>query len=634
MVRGIAANHFYKYIKRSAKLMDENNGIKVGVVGLGPVGMILAVKLSEAGCDVAICDKDEFKLKKIREEGIVLQNVMQSTTLFDKVYSSVSEMNHLNLDFLVFSLKSYQTVAALKEAEMLKSEKLTVIAAQNGIDVEQLLVPAFGEKRTMRMIINYAGNSISPNTVRVSFFTPPNYIGPLDDSRQEAARLFAAILNSVDFKTENVDSFELVKRAWEKTILNAALSALCGVGRLTMAEAIADADTCELIEQIINEGIEVAEKEKIRFPDDFVRKCLRYLKNGGDHFPSLAIDIINNRQTEIDYFNGKIVEYGKKHYVKTSLNLAFTNMVKAMTNKNVISRMPGVLGEVNKKIINKGLIDKERSPLYYKENNCFLGIDLGSAYTKFTVMDEKGIPVFRYLLQTLNKDKQAMKNVLLAINDVFNIKYSCATGYGRRHFADTDIVKTEINCAAAGVSEYYSGAKNILDIGGEDIKVIQCDNQNHVSNFYMNDKCAAGTGAFLSEISERAGINISDMSSLASHSEYDKELNSFCTVFAKTEIMNWVFDGMPVRDIARGIYISIANKVAKMKMVHGLPIYMVGGVIEYHPYLSAILREKLGIELKTVEYPQHIVSYGAAAIARQNWQLQNKKQPAISTINE
>jgi ketopantoate reductase len=68
---------------------------------------------------------------------------------------------------------------------------------------------------------------------------------------------------------------------------------------------------------------------------------MRYLKNGGDHFPSLAVDIINNRQTEIDYFNGKIVEYGKKHYVKTSLNLSFTNMVKAMTNKNVLSRMPG-----------------------------------------------------------------------------------------------------------------------------------------------------------------------------------------------------------------------------------------------------------------------------------------------------
>jgi predicted CoA-substrate-specific enzyme activase len=350
---------------------------------------------------------------------------------------------------------------------------------------------------------------------------------------------------------------------------------------------------------------------------------MRYLKAAGDHFPSLAIDIINNRQTEIDYFNGKIVEYGRKHYVKTSLNLAFTNMVKAMTNKSILARMPGVFGEVNKKVINKGLVNKEISSLYYKQANCFLGIDLGSAYTKFSVIDEKGVPVFRYILQTLNKDRQAMKVVLQAIHGVFNIKYSCATGYGRKHFSETDIVKTEINCAAAGVSQYFSGAKNILDIGGEDIKVIQCDNDSHVANFYMNDKCAAGTGAFLSEIAERAGINDTDMSTLAAHSEYDKELNSFCTVFAKTEIMNWVFDGMPVRDIARGIYISIANKVAKMKMMPGLPVYMIGGVIAFHPYLNKILSDKFGREIRTVEHPQHIVSYGAATIARQNWIVQN-----------
>ncbi len=605
---------------------NEREKIKVGLIGVGPVGMILAVKLVEAGCEVAICDKDEFKLKKIREEGIVLENVFQSVTHFDKVYDSVSQMNHLDLDYLVFSLKSYQTPGAVREAEVLKSEKLTVIAAQNGIDVEELLFPGFGESKTMRMIINYAGNMITPNTVRVSFFTPPNYVGPVDDKRMPQSKLFADLLNSVDFKTESLDSFEIVKRAWEKTILNASLSALCGVGRMTMAEAIADNDTRELVEEIISEGLEVAEKEKIRFPDDFVRKCIRYLKNGGDHFPSLAIDIINNRQTEIDYFNGKIVEYGKKHYVKTSLNLAFTNMVKAMTNKSILSRMPGITGEVNKKVITKGLVDKEKSSLFYKETNCFLGIDLGSAYTKFTVIDENGTPLFRYILQTLNKDRQAMKVVMQAINGFFNIKYSCATGYGRKHFTDTDIVKTEINCAAAGVAEYYNGAKNIIDIGGEDIKVIQSDIENHVANFYMNDKCAAGTGAFLSEIAERAGINDTDMSNLAANSDYDKELNSFCTVFAKTEIMNWVFDGMPVRDIARGIYISIANKVAKMKMAPVLPIYLIGGVIAYHPYLCKILSEKFGREIKTVEQPQYIVSYGAATIAKQNWLLQPTEQ--------
>lgn len=605
--------------------MKKSSKLRVGIVGIGPVGMIMAVKLNEAGCEVALCDKDEFKVKKVRENGIVLENIFNSTTKFEHIYNSVTDMRKLNLDYLVFALKSYQTLGAAKEAEILNSEKLTVIAAQNGIDTEQILASVFGENKTLRMVINYAGNLTSPNTVKVTFFTPPNYIGSIDDSRTEQSEIFASLLNEVNFETVNLNSFEILKRTWEKTILNASLSPLCGVGRLTMAEAMSDPETVELVEQIINEGIEVAEREKIRFSDDFYRKCLQYLKKGGEHFPSLAIDLINNRQTEIDYFNGKIVEYGKKHYVKTSLNLAFTNMVKAMTNKNVMNRSIASDAVLNKKIVSKGLIEKNNSSLYYKEQNCFLGIDLGSAYTKFTVINAKGKPVFRYFVHTMNKDRNAMKNVIQAIYSTFNIKYSCATGYGRKHFTDTDIIKTEINCAAAGVAEYHDGEKNIIDIGGEDIKVIHCNNDNQVANFYMNDKCAAGTGAFLQEISERAEIKIEDMSNLASHSDFDKELNSFCTVFAKTEIMNWVFDGMPMQDIARGIYISISNKVAKMRLMPGLPIIMIGGVIAHHPYMSTILSQKFNKDIKTIEHPQFVVSLGAAIIAKQSWENANEK---------
>jgi len=611
--------------------MSKNKNIKVGVIGLGPVGMILAVKLQEAGCEVAICEQNEAKANKIKSEGIQLENVITASAKFEKVHQSISELQGWDADYLFFSLKSHHTPAAVKEAEKLNTEKLTVVSAQNGIDIEQLLVTGFGENKTMRYVINFAGNPSAPNKTKVTFFTPPNYVGSINDARPEKAEEIAKILSSVGLETKAVNAFEILKRSWEKTILNASLSPLCGVGRLTMAEAMNDPDTLELIEQIISEGIEVAKKENIYFPDDFTRQCMRYLKKGGDHFPSLALDLINNRPTEIDYFNGKIVEYGKKHYVRASLNLSFTNMVKAMTNKNIISRVPGAAGDVNKKILNKGLISKNGSAALYKTTSCFLGIDLGSAFSKFTVIDEKGTVLFRYFLPTLSNDKQAFKNVMQTIATNFSIKYSCATGYGRRHFTETDIIKTEINCAAAGVSHFFTGEKNIIDIGGEDIKIIRCDNENHVQNFYMNDKCAAGTGSFLSEIAERAEINIAEMSDLASLSTYDKELNSFCTVFAKTEIMNWIFDGMTTQDISRGIYISIANKVAKMRLDPGIPTYMIGGVIAYHPYLKTLLNEKFNKDIQIIEFPQYVVSFGAAILAKQTFnretetEIENKK---------
>ncbi len=616
--------------------MSKKNKIRVGVIGLGPVGMILAVKLQEAGCDVALCEVNEVKANKIKNEGLILENVINQKAKFDKVVTSITELEDWDADYLFFALKSNHTAGAVKQAQVLNTEKLKVISAQNGIEVEQLLVAGFGESKTIRFVVNFAGNSSTPNTTRVTFFTPPNYIGSINDACADNAKEIADLLTSVSLETKALNSFELLKRVWEKTILNAALSPLCGVSRLTMAEAMSDPDTVELIEQVINEGVQVAEAEKIRFPDDFVRQCMRYLKKGGDHFPSLAVDLINNRPTEIDYFNGKIVEYGRKHYIRTSLNLAFTNMVKAMTNKNIISRIPGAAGDVTKKILEKGLVNKKYNPTSHKNENFFLGVDLGSAFGKFSVVDEKGTSLFRYFLPTLGNDKQAFKNVMQTIASNFNITYSCATGYGRKHFTETDIVKTEINCAAVGVSFFHKGEKNIIDIGGEDIKVIHCDKENNVANFYMNDKCAAGTGSFLAEIAERVNINIEDMSSLASLSKYDKELNSFCTVFAKTEIMNWIFDGMSLEDISRGIYISIANKVAKMRLDPGIPTFMIGGVVQHHPYLKDLLNEKFNKDIQIIESPQYVVSFGAAIISLQHYTKKNSvdvdeiKKPVIS----
>ncbi|RLD28217.1 MAG: hypothetical protein DRI75_07410 [Bacteroidetes bacterium] len=605
--------------------MDKTNKIKVGIIGLGPVGMILADSFQRAGCDVSLCVRNAVKHKKIKEEGIFLENVIKSHSKFDKVYRSIIELAKSDLDYLVFALKTYQVQDALKEASQLITEKLTVVSAQNGIDVEEMLIPTFTESRVLRMVVNYAGNMVTPNTVKVTFFTPPNYVGSINDSKTQEAEIFSNLLNLVDVTTQAVNSFELLKRSWEKTILNSSLSALCGVGRLTMAEAMSDPDTVELIEQIIAEAVNVAETEKIRFPDDFIRQCMRYLNKGGDHFPSLALDVINNRQTEIEYFNGKIVEYGRKHYIRTSLNLSFTNMVKAMTNKNIISRIPGIAGNVTRRILDKGLINKSISSTKFKNTICFLGVDLGSAYSKFTVINENQDLIFKYVLPTLNNDRQAQKNVMHTIASSFDVKYCCATGYGRKHFTQADIIKTEINCAVKGVSHFNSGEKNIIDIGGEDIKIIKCDNENHISNFYMNDKCAAGTGSFISEIAERANINISEMSTLASLSNTDKELNSFCTVFAKTEIMNWIFDGLSSQDIARGIYISIANKVAKMRLETGIPTFMIGGVIANHPYLKVLLNEKFNVDIHIIEGPQYVVSYGAAIIASQHYKNNFKK---------
>lgn len=191
----------------------------------------------------------------------------------------------------------------------------------------------------------------------------------------------------------------------------------------------------------------------------------------------------------------------------------------------------------------------------------FLGVDIGSSFTKLTVTDAAGVPIFRKVLKTFNRDRNQLAVAMQEIRTAFEIESCCATGYGRDHLKDAHISKTEINCAAVGVSHIAGRECSIIDVGGEDIKVIRTSATGKVIDFYMNSKCAAGTGTFITEVAERAEIDVSKMSELASKSTSETELNSFCTVFAKTEIMKWIFDEMPVEDMARGIYHSIINRI-------------------------------------------------------------------------
>lgn len=306
---------------------------KLGIVGLGPVGLTLATHFNEAGCEVHICDAEKKKINLIRSNGMELVGKIQKQFFFNHVYTSVNEMINQNLDILICSVKAYHVNSVMDQIDKNAAGQMLLMSAQNGIDICQKYKSHFDESQMLRMVINFAGNLHAPNVVNVTFFNPPNYIASVDDSRQEAAQWFTDVLNKVNLETVCTDSFTMEDRVWEKTILNASLSPLCAISRLTLNEAMKDPDTLEIVEQIILEAIEVAKAEGIKLHDNFVKLAIRYLKNTGDHFPSLAVDLLSGKATEIDYINGKIVEYGRKHHIKTPLNLTFTNLVKAISHK-------------------------------------------------------------------------------------------------------------------------------------------------------------------------------------------------------------------------------------------------------------------------------------------------------------
>ena len=307
---------------------NNNNQLRIGVIGLGPVGCVLAAHFIESGVFVVACDIMPQKMDKIKKSGIQLKHTIQKKVKVENVCYSVQELEMYDLDLAVISVKTPGLKKVLGQLSEIASENLFVMCAQNGIDNEQEAARVFGDDRTLRMVINYAGNMSDLNTVHVSFFNPPNYVAALMPKGEEIAKKVSELLNSVNLQTEIPEDIQDL--VWEKAILNAALSAVCAITRKTMKEVMDFPQTYELVESIIKESVRVAEIEGIELGKKFRQFCIRYLKNAGHHRPSMLVDLENGRLTEIDQLNGKIMEYGRKHYVPTPLNLAVTALVHMM----------------------------------------------------------------------------------------------------------------------------------------------------------------------------------------------------------------------------------------------------------------------------------------------------------------
>jgi 2-dehydropantoate 2-reductase len=307
---------------------------KIGIVGLGPVGMILAVHFKQAGCNVALCDSNLEKIILIKNEGIKLSGAIEKSARFDEIYETLDELLKSGINLLISSVKTFCIDRVLDSIKR-QGNNFYLLSAQNGIDVGQRYIPLIEESKILRMVVNFAGNFIKLNDIRVTFSTPPNYIASINDTCVDVATWISSILTFSDQDTEVIDSFRLFEEIWKKTIFVSAISPLCGISKLTIKEAMQSSDTIEVIEQTLLESMQVAKAEGIKFEDNFVKICLRNMKIAGDHFPSLGADILQGGATEIDYNNGKIVEYGRKHYIQTPLNLTFTNLVNAVSNKNL-----------------------------------------------------------------------------------------------------------------------------------------------------------------------------------------------------------------------------------------------------------------------------------------------------------
>ncbi|MEJ2097751.1 MAG: acyl-CoA dehydratase activase, partial [Deltaproteobacteria bacterium] len=195
-----------------------------------------------------------------------------------------------------------------------------------------------------------------------------------------------------------------------------------------------------------------------------------------------------------------------------------------------------------------------------------------------------------------------------------DIAYVVSTGYGRKNVSYRNETRTEIGCHAKGCYLYFPMAITIIDIGGQDNKIIKLDEHGRRTGFKMNRKCAAGTGAFLEEMSPRLDIPLEDMDDLARQSEAMVKLGSFCTVFSATEVLENIRNGKKVSDIIKGLFYSVIKRVIEMDAFTD-NVVMTGGVVANNPYLVTMMEELIGRGILVPEHPQLTGAVGAALYA-------------------
>ena len=262
----------------------------------------------------------------------------------------------------------------------------------------------------------------------------------------------------------------------------------------------------------------------------------------------------------------------------------------------------------------------------------YAGIDSGSWNTKAVVIDGDarvlGSAVVRSGADLSAAAQRAYDEALgragLAPADV---SATWATGFGRHSVPFADGSRTELDCHGRGAAFYVPGPLVVLDIGGQDAKVIRLDGSGQRLSHKMNRKCAAGTGSFLDEIALRLGIDVQDLDLLAAGSTEELELSSFCTVFAGTELLTLIRSGKRPADLARAAYGSLVKRVIAMDVFEGR-IVATGGVVAHHPTLVAILERELRAHVIVPPHPQEMGAFGAALAAREGTGSVGPEAPA------
>jgi predicted CoA-substrate-specific enzyme activase len=258
------------------------------------------------------------------------------------------------------------------------------------------------------------------------------------------------------------------------------------------------------------------------------------------------------------------------------------------------------------------------------ELNLTAGIDIGSTYTKAVVVDETARIVGRAMrptgFQLAEAAEQAFLDALSAAGRSRDqVGYVVATGFGRHQAEWVDLHVTDLTAAARGATALFPGTRTILDVGGQTMKASGVTDDARVKTFRLNDKCAAGTGAFLEKTARYMGYTTEEIGPLVATSKEPMQISGVCAVFAESEVINHLSQGAAPADIMHGAIVSLVGRsVQLMKRVHMEPEFtLIGGILRFSTMVEVAKQAlQARVNVPEGEMVQFVPAFGAAILGR------------------
>lgn len=262
------------------------------------------------------------------------------------------------------------------------------------------------------------------------------------------------------------------------------------------------------------------------------------------------------------------------------------------------------------------------------DDRLFLGLDIGSLSCDAVLINDSEEIVAWSVVPTGAKNLLAIERARNEVCektgiDVSRLAATVATGYGRNRVEQRLAAVTEITCHARGARSLFPKVDILIDIGGQDSKVIRLGPNGRVVNFSMNDKCAAGTGRFLEAMARALEVDVDQLATMDEGATNNVSLSSMCTVFAESEVVSLIADGEDIHEIVRGLNNAIAARNRSLvkrvtTSLSGLNVAMSGGVARNTGVVRA-LSAAIGADIIVLPEPDIVGALGAALIAREKW---------------